>query len=454
MTLPAATPDADEVPLAGVRCFVLSSRLIPDLDGGFTVATLQRARLLAAAGADTTLLTLDPAPPVEHAAHRETFVARGDAASVAVFRNLFDDAIADPSWLRAAATPGRASEGVEYRAIPDADGHPLVSLPVIAGDPDWHLSTAAVVVHGPDGDRVLAGFGALYRAWLDVLVGDETRPVVIVCESRQLGELLADAAPSGARLIHTIHTTHLGAPYGPDAPVNALWQRWFAVADRFDAVLWPTAQQRSDVEARFGALPGYTVVSNAAPVPVAEPAPVTSPRVVVLGRLAPGKRVDHAIRAWPRVVAAVPDATLEIWGDGPLRADLQRLIDERGLAASVRLCGRSTSGAALFDGAALLLQSTAFEGQGLAALEAMSRGCPVVSYDVRYGPRDLLTSGGGVIVPDGDVEALGDGVIALLTDPQRRRDAASAALRRASEDAPAAVAARLADVVRSVVGRP
>ncbi|MEV7692387.1 glycosyltransferase [Microbacterium sp. NPDC089189] len=454
MTLPAATPDADEFPLAGVRCFVLSSRLVPDLDGGFTVATLQRARLLAAGGAETTLLTLDPASPAEHAAHRETFVARGEAASVTAFGNLFDDAVADPSWLRAAAAPGQATEGIEYRVIPDAGGRPLVSLPVIAGDPDWHLSTAAVVVHGADGDRILAGFGALYRAWLGTRVPADGRPTVIVCESRQLGELLADAPPSGARLIHTIHTTHLGAPYGPDAPVNTLWQRWLAVADRFDAVLWPTAQQRADVEARFGALPGYTVLSNAAPEPVREPAPVAANRVVMLGRLAPGKRVDHAIRAWPRVVESVPDATLEIWGDGPLRDDLQRLIDAEGLAASVRLRGWSAAGAALFDGAALMVQSTAFEGQGLAALEAMSRGCPVVSYDVRYGPRDLLGAGAGVLVPDGDVDALADGVIALLGDPERRMRAARAALDRASEDSPAAVAARLADVVRSVVARP
>jgi glycosyltransferase involved in cell wall biosynthesis len=171
----------------------------------------------------------------------------------------------------------------------------------------------------------------------------------------------------------------------------------------------------------------------------------------MLGRLAPGKRVDHAIRAWSRVVVAVPDARLEIWGDGALRADLQRLIDERGLAASVTLEGRSEAGPVLFDGAALMVQTTGFEGQGLAALEAMSRGVPVVSYDVRYGPRDQLGTGGGVLVPDGDEDAFADAVVGLLQNPTLRERAARIALERAADFAPDRIRDALAAVVRRVL---
>jgi len=437
--------------LEGVTALVLTSRLIPGLDGGYTVATLQRARLLADAGAQVHLLSVDPGAPADHAVHREAFVATGGAASVDAFRNLFDDAAADPRWLIAAATPGTATAGVEYREIPDAAGRPLLALPVIHGDPDWHLTKAAVVVHAPGGDRILPGFGGLYRAWLAHVVAGLVKPVVLFCESRQLGELLAEDAPHGVKIVHTIHTTHLSPPYSPDAPVNDLWRRWFTVAGRFDAVLWPTEQQRVDAEARFGAHPGAIVLPNAAPPAVDEPAPVDPRRVVLLGRLAPGKRIDHAIRAWRRVVAALPEARLEIWGDGALRDDLQRLIDESGLAASVTLEGRSDAGPALFDGAALMVQTTAFEGQGLAALEAMSRGVPVVSYDVRYGPRDQLGTGGGVLVPDGDENAFADAVVELLQDPAARERAARIALERARDFAPSRIRDALAGLVRRIV---
>ena len=129
-------PDADYL--------VLSSRLIPGLDGGYTVATLGHARLLEAAGATRALLlTVDPGTPDDHAEHRREFVARGDAASVDRFRNLFDDALADPTWLRAAAVAGGATSGVEYRTVTDAAGTAILSIPVIAGDPDWHLTEAS-----------------------------------------------------------------------------------------------------------------------------------------------------------------------------------------------------------------------------------------------------------------------------------------------------------------------
>jgi glycosyltransferase involved in cell wall biosynthesis len=445
---------------------ILSSRLIPDLDGGYTVATLARARQMAEAGVDggrgPLLLTLDPGRPADHAAHRAEFVRRGAIARPELMRNLFDDASAPEGgvahWLRQAVRAGDRAAGVDYRTIPDADDRPVVDLPVIAGDPDWHTSTAPVAVRDERAEvvGVLDGFGALYRAWLDSVVEElraaEDKPVVLICESRQLGELLAHWRPEGVRLVHTIHIAHLLPPYTPDAPVNALWERWFQVADRFDAVLWPTPQQKHDVEARFGAHPGYALAANAAPVTVAAPAPVEGKRLVMLNRLAPVKRVDHAIRAWVRVATAVPDATLEIWGDGALRDDLQALIDDLGLSASVVLRGRNDAGPVVFDGATAMVQSSAYEGQGLSTLEAMSRGCPVIAYDVPYGPRDQLESGAGVLVADpggqGDIDALTDAMILVLTDADARERMAVRALETARRFAPEAAASALAAGIR------
>lgn len=442
---------------------ILASRLIPDLDGGFTVATLARARQLADGGREPLLLTLDPGRPEDHAAHRAEFARRGAIARVDAMRNLFDEASSSAEggaadWLRRAAHDGSIEGSLEYRQVTDAAGRPVVDLPVIAGEPDWHTSTAPVGVRGADGSviGVVDGFGALYRAWLDELVvslrAREDKPVVLICESRQLGELLALWRPDGVRIVHTIHIAHVLPPYTPDAPVNPLWERWFAVAGEFDAVLWPTPQQKRDVEQRFGAHPGYLVAANAAPIVLAEPAPVVGNSLVMLNRLAPVKRVDHAIRAWQSVHDAVPAATLEIWGDGVLRDDLQRLIDELGLAASVVLRGRNDAGPVVFDGAVAMVQSSAYEGQGLSTLEAMSRGCPVIAYDVPYGPQDQLEHGAGVLVADpggrGDITGLAEAMIRMLTDRPARDRMAAEALEVARRFAPDAAAAALAAGIR------
>ncbi len=347
--------------------------------------------------------------------------------------------------------------------LTDAAGRPFVSLPVIAGDPDWHISTAPVLVHTQDGAVVgiLDGFGALYRAWLDHVVADvrdgrPTRPVVVLCESRQLGELLVGWDDAHARLLHTIHTIHLEAPYDPDAPVNPLWARWFAVADRFDAVLWPTAAQRDDVRARFGGSDVHVVVPQAVAVAasVIPPERRAPGQVVMLNRLAPGKRIDHAIRAFADVVAAVPNATLEIYGEGPSRAALQELIDELGLGAHVALHRATTRPGDVLDAASVFLSTSAYEGQGLAIAEALAHGCPVVSYDVRYGPREALAGGGGVLVPDGDERALAQALVRVLRDPGEHARLAAAASASARRLEPARVMDALATAVRDALARP
>jgi poly(glycerol-phosphate) alpha-glucosyltransferase len=459
-----AFPDAEYV--------IVSSRLIPDQDGGFTLATLARARQMAAAGVydgrGPLLLSLDPGTPQDHARHRAAFAGRDLVVEPARMRNLFDEAADSDggaaAWLRAAAHPGEPDPSLEYRTIADAAGRPTLALPVIAGDPDWHITTAPVAVHDQRG-RVLGivdGFGELYRAWLEHVVHElrgaagATRPVVVLCESRQLGELLAGWDDAGVRLVHTIHTIHLEPPFTPDAPLNTLWSRWFTLAERFDAVLWPTAAQRTDVEERFGASDVHVVVPNAVAAaasvtPLADRDPF---RVVMLNRLAPGKRVDHAIRALKTVRRSVPEASLDIYGEGPERESLQALIDELGLAAHVALRGLTDAPGAVLDGSAVFVSTSAFEGQGLSLAEALTHGCPVVAYDVRYGPADLLAGGGGVLVPDADVDALAAAIVALLTDIELRARLTAEAVAAARAVHPDHAMAALAQAVEDVLGRP
>lgn len=451
--------------LPDAEYLVLSSRLIPDLDGGYTIATLARARQLAGAGVaggrGPQLLTFDPGSAADHAAHRETFSARGALVDPSRLRNLFDEA-AEPNgggaaaWVRAAADPALvARDEVDYRTIADAEGRPFLALPVIPGNPDWHLSEEPVQVFDQQGAVLggLAGFGGLYRAWLSHVtdaLGD--RPIVVICESRQLGELIVGWSDPRVRLVHTIHTIHLDAPYTADAPTNALWTRWFAISDRFDAVIWPTATQRDDVVARFGDAARNETVPN----PIAAVARRDDRRepglVVVLGRLAPGKRVDQAIRAF--LTADVPGARLEIWGGGPEQERLAALIADLDVGDRVLLAGYTDDPGRVLDRASVVLTATAFEGQPLSIVEALLHGAPVVSYDVRYGIRDVLGAGGGLLAPSGDVDALAAALRSVLADPALQARLSAEAPAVASAWSPEKSLSALTAVLSDVVSRP
>ena len=451
--------------LPDAEYLVLSSRLIPDLDGGYTIATLERAKQLAAAGvaggAGPLLLTFDPGDAAAHAAHRATFARREAIADPARMRNLFDEAISATGgaaqWLRQAADPALTvgAPEQEYRVLRDGQERPYAALPVIPGNPDWHLTEEPVLVYDETAQVLgaVAGFRALYNAWLQHITATfSDRPVVVICESRQLGELIADWADPRVRIIHTIHTMHLEAPYTPDASINALWVRWFALADRFDAVAWPTTAQRDDVVSRFGLEGRNVVVPNAVRSARPHPERKEPGLVVALGRLAPGKRVDHTIRAF--LAADVDGSRLEIWGAGSERAKLQALIDQYSAGSKIMLAGLAEDPSRVLDRAAVVLTTTAFEGQGLSVVEALQHSAPVVAYDVRYGISDILADGGGILVPDGDERALADALRQVLTDPELYARLAGEAPAAASEWSSERAMAALASTVRDVLAAP
>jgi len=468
----AAVSDAapGEVLFPDAAFLVLSSRLIPDLDGGYTIATAARARQMAARGADVQVLTVDPADAAAHAAHRAEFDRRGMLPASIPLRNLFDEASAPDGgaaeWLRAAArrvhgipSTGRdamhsAADADDHRELRDAAGRPFAALPVIQGDPDWHRTTAAVRVYDEHGDVIgtMPGFGGLYRAWLDHLVEETAKPVVVICESRQLGELIAGWTHPRVRIVHAIHTMHLEAPYTPDAPLNPLWTRWFALAPRFDAVIWPTAAQRDDVVTRFSSDAAHLVAPHGIPLPPVDDSRREPGLVVSVSRLAPGKRIDHLIRAF--LAADVPGARLEIWGDGPSAASLAELIENLGAGDRVQLMGSTDDPAAVLRRAVLMVTATAFEGQGLSIVEALAAGCPVISYDVRYGPGDALGRGGGILVPSGDEPALASAIHEVLTDAALRDRLAAEAPAAASAWSGDAAMAALAAAVRTALTGP
>ncbi len=410
-----------------VNLLIATSRLHPGADGGYTIAAMNRARQLREAGADPILLTVDFASDYDE--HREGFRRIGLADERTVLRNLYEEARADPTWLIRAADPGLSgpistssiTEG-SHTDHPDAAGAPLLRTPLVPR-PDWHRATDTITVFD-DGEPVgtLAGFGALYRAWVDhVIAGlDPDLPTVIIAESRQVGELLIPLRNGSTKLVHTVHNAHTMPPHEWDSPMDALWSGWIGTLAGYDAVTFPTARQRDDVIRRFGEPTRFEILPSAVPAPPAgAPAPRRDPLLtVIVARLAPQKRVDRAIRAIAAVRQRGILARLDVYGDGPLRGELEALIDELQLRNAVRLLGYDPAVTERIGGASLLLLTSEYEGQSLVILEGFNRGTPAVAFDVNYGPSELIDEGvSGHLVPVGDIDRLADTIADVLSSP-------------------------------------
>jgi glycosyltransferase involved in cell wall biosynthesis len=144
---------------------------------------------------------------------------------------------------------------------------------------------------------------------------------------------------------------------------------------------------------------------------------VDSRTIVSLGRLAPQKNHALMIRSFARIAASA-DARLVIAGDGPLRSDLEYLARELGVADRVVFVGWLSNPFPLLREARAFCLSSEYEGFGHALIEAMACGCPVIATDAPHGPKDILEGGEyGLLVPNGDEQALAGSMLRILGDP-------------------------------------
>ena len=153
------------------------------------------------------------------------------------------------------------------------------------------------------------------------------------------------------------------------------------------------------------------------------------PIVGTVARLVPSKGVDRLIRCFPKIRMSIPSARLLLVGDGPERVRLERLANANGMKNAVAFAG------ALADTRAALALMDVFvflpaeqEGFGLALLEAMASGRPIVSLRRGGGaPWVLEQSGVGLVVEPDDAAALATAIIRLLHDrAQAAQEAAKA----------------------------
>jgi phosphatidylinositol alpha-1,6-mannosyltransferase len=154
------------------------------------------------------------------------------------------------------------------------------------------------------------------------------------------------------------------------------------------------------------------------------------PVVLCVSRLVPRKGQDTLLRAWPRVLAAVPGAVLLIAGAGPFGKNLVDLSERLRLTHSVRFAGAVPGQdlPAWYDAADVFAMPCRtrrggldVEGLGIVYLEASATGLPVVGGDSGGAPDAILDGESGYVVPGRSAAAVAERITELVTDPSRAR---------------------------------
>lgn len=150
-------------------------------------------------------------------------------------------------------------------------------------------------------------------------------------------------------------------------------------------------------------------------------------RVVTIGRYAYQKGYDLLLQAWAelsriRELENGEEWTLDIYGQGD-QTDYRQLMAELGIDTDCcHLNGPIEDVVKVYQESSIFVLSSRFEGFGMVLIEAMACGLPVVSFDCPAGPDEIITDGvDGLLVPSGDVYALAEKLMVLMSDENQRR---------------------------------
>jgi glycosyltransferase involved in cell wall biosynthesis len=180
-------------------------------------------------------------------------------------------------------------------------------------------------------------------------------------------------------------------------------------------------------------------------------ADVRDPNLVVFsGTLTPNKGVAALIEAWPLVLRRRPDARLHLFGKdsrrddgGTIRESLEERLDPA-VRPTVRFHGH-VARAELFqayDRATVAVFPSFAEAFGLAALEAMGRGCPTIFSRRCCGPELVSDGREGFLVEPGRPEEIAQAILRVLEDPALARDLGEAGRRRVERECSVRVVVR------------
>lgn len=145
--------------------------------------------------------------------------------------------------------------------------------------------------------------------------------------------------------------------------------------------------------------------------------------IVSVGRLVEQKNQKVLINAFSKIAKKYPEYKLKIFGEGNLREELQKQIDDLNMKDKIYLCGVCDNIKEQLEKAKIFVLPSNYEGMPNALIEAMASGCSVISTDCPCGgPRELIENNkNGILVPVNNEQELSNKIEYLIKNEEKAK---------------------------------
>ena len=294
---------------------------------------------------------------------------------------------------------------------------------------------------------------ALHRKRLKAVLMKE-RPNVTVSMFNNDAGFIPGIKDGSAKLLEIHFSKFKRLQYGR----KGLWRladRWRSKQDektvrKFDRFVVLTEEDK----AYWGNLPNIMVIPNAISGIPAGTALLENKRVIAVGRYTYQKGFERLVDAWHLLASRFPDWKLDIIGEGEERPLLEQRIHFYGLDGQVTLTRPTQEIGKVYQEASILASSSRYEGLPMVLLEAQAFGLPIVAFQCKCGPKDIVSDGmNGYLVPEGDTAGMAQRLEILMKDEALRKRMGLKAKESASRFNEEAIMEKWMNTFQTLAGR-
>lgn len=268
-----------------------------------------------------------------------------------------------------------------------------------------------------DDTKVFSTEAAFFEHWFSELFkpGD-----TIINDARLLDKSILNLDTNITKILQ-LHGSHLSEPTNLDSNVKKSFKVAFEGKwGENDKIVTLTEGQKKNIIARHPHLDGKVEVIPHARNTVAIKNKVKDKTIVIIARLAPEKRIDHAIIAFSEFSKVNPAYKLNIYGEGLHEVDLKKIVSKLNLNETINFKGVTKNPDEIFQEADFSLMCSTAEGFALTVLESITNGCPVISYDLYWGPSEILDANSGRLTKKSTPQSLCEEMLQEVVTPHNR----------------------------------